>query len=139
MFKHILVPTDLTERSSRALEIAVKMAKHEGGRVILMHVIEVIEDTDCDEFSEFYSKLGRRAQKKMDKLIGTHGSEDVSIDKEITYGKRINAILDYALNHAVDLIVLASHKLEVENATQGWGTISYKVGILSHCPVMLVK
>jgi len=139
MFKHILVPTDLTEKSLQALEIAIKMAHHDGGKVTLMHVIEVIEDTDCDEFNDFYKKLERRAQKKMEKMITNQGIEAVSIEKEITYGKRISSIIAYAVDHSIDLIVLASHKLDMENAAQGWGTISYKVGILSHCPVMLVK
>ena len=34
---------------------------------------------------------------------------------------------------------MSSHKLDPENAAEGWGTISFKVGVLSHCPVMLVK
>lgn len=139
MFKHILVPTDLTERSMKALEIAVKMALHDGGRVTLMHVIETIEDTECDDFNDFYQKLGRRAHKKMDKMITNHLMENVSIEKQITYGKRVSAIVNYALDNAIDLIILASHKIDMGDATQGWGTISYKVGILSHCPVMLVK
>ena len=139
MFKRILVPTDLTERSLKALEIAVKMAQHDVATVTLMHVIEVIEDTDCDEFNDFYKKLERRARRKMDKMVSDHGIEEVSIDKEITYGKRTSSIVTFAVDHAVDLIVLASHRLDMENAAQGWGTISYKVGILSHCPVLLIK
>lgn len=139
MFKHILVPTDLTERSIKALEIAVRMAKQEEGRVILMHVIEVIEDTECGEFDDFYKKLGRRAQRKMEKMIGGCSGEPVQIEKQIVYGKRIGSIISYVVENGIDLIVLASHKLEMEDTTQGWGTISFKVGILAPCPVMLVK
>lgn len=139
MFKHILVPTDLTERSIKALEIALKMAQHDDSSVTLIHVIEVIQDTSGDEFSDFYKKLERRAQKKMDRMITAQSLEKITIAKEITYGKRISSIINFAMDNTVDLIILASHKIDREDMTQGWGTISYKVGLLSHCPVMLVK
>jgi len=39
----------------------------------------------------------------------------------------------------VDLIVLTSHKIDLAHPAEGWGTTSYKVGILCQCPVLLVK
>lgn len=139
MFKHILVPTDLTDRTEKALEIAVNLSVRQGGKVTLMHVVETIHDTEGDEFDAFYKKLGRKAQKKMGKFIDLHRSSDPSIAQEIVYGRRIPSIIGYAMDHEVDLIVLASHKVNMEDASKGWGTISYKVSVLSHCPVMLVK
>jgi hypothetical protein len=39
-----------------------------------------------------------------------------------------------------DLLVMSSHKLPLRRpTTESWGTISYKVGILSRCPILLVK
>jgi nucleotide-binding universal stress UspA family protein len=139
MFKHILVPTDLGERSLKALQIAVKMARQDLSMVTLLHVIEVIEDTEHEEFEEFYKKLARRADKKMEKMINQCKPEDFSVEKQIIYGRRVKDILKFAEDREIDLIVLSSHKIDIDNAVQGWGTISYKVGILSHCPVMLVK
>ena len=37
------------------------------------------------------------------------------------------------------LIILGSQKIDPARPGQGWGTTSYKVGILCRCPVMLVK
>ena len=40
MFEHILVPTDFSEKSKKALEIAVKMTRYEDiHKVTLLHVI----------------------------------------------------------------------------------------------------
>ena len=39
----------------------------------------------------------------------------------------------------VDLIILGSQKIDPARPGQGWGTTSYKVGILCRCPVLLVK
>ena len=66
-------------------------------------------------------------------------SEGLSLEIQVLFGRRVYEILTFAANHDVDLIILSSHKLDPENATEGWGTISFKVGVLSHCPVMLVK
>jgi universal stress protein A len=55
-------------------------------------------------------------------------------------GNRVAEILRFAQENKIDLIVMSSHKLPVRRPTvESWGTISYKVGILSRCPVLLVK
>lgn len=139
MFKYILVPTDLTDKSLSALDIAVKIAGHDLSRVMLLHVIETIEDTEYEEFEDFYAKLKRRALRRMGQIVQRYETRDLTIGTEISYGKRVKAIVQFAQDKGVDLIVLSSHQIDMGSPTSGWGTISYKVSILSHCPVMLVK
>jgi nucleotide-binding universal stress UspA family protein len=139
MFKNILVPSDLTERNHKAMDIAVNLALANHAVVTLLHVVETVEEADSEDFKKFYSQLGSRAGRKMDELIAKRTGEGLTIDKQILYGKRVYEILNFAVAHGVDLIIMSSHKLDPENAAQGWGTISFKVGVLSHCPVMLVK
>jgi universal stress protein A len=45
----------------------------------------------------------------------------------------------FAIANEADLIVLASHRVNPSAVDRDWGTISYKVGILAQCPVLLVK
>ncbi len=139
MFKHILVPSDLTQRNRKAMDIAVNMALENKATVTLLHVIETVEGADSDDFKKFYKQLGARAGKTIDKLISEYAREGLSIEKQIIYGRRVYEILNFADAHKVDLIIMSSHKLDPGNAAEGWGTISFKVGVLSHCPVMLVK
>ncbi|MGO9532430.1 MAG: universal stress protein [Syntrophobacteraceae bacterium] len=139
MFKHILVPSDLTDRNRKTMDIAVKMALVNGAVITLLHVVETMEEADSDDFKKFYKQLATRAGRAIDKLIAQYGPQSVSIEKQILYGKRVFEIINFAAEHEVDLIIMTSHKLDPENAAEGWGTISFKVGVLSHCPVMLVK
>jgi nucleotide-binding universal stress UspA family protein len=139
MFKHILVPTDLTDRSLHALEVAARIASLSNCRVTLLHVIETIEDEEGDLFDDFYRKLERRAAKKMERMVELFESNMFSLIPDIVFGKRVKEIVQYAHSREIDLIILSSHTISMEDTSQGWGTISYKVGILSHCPVMLVK
>ena len=139
MFKNILIPSDLTERNLKAMDIAVKLAQEDSAAVTLLHVIETVEQVDSEDFDKFYRQLGARAGRKIDKLIAKYGREGITMEKQILYGRRVYEILNFAVAHGVDLIIMSSHKLDPENAAEGWGTISFKVGVLSHCPVMLVK
>ncbi|MDZ7758895.1 MAG: universal stress protein [Desulfovermiculus sp.] len=144
MFGHILVPTDCTEATKNALDIAVKMQSLEKNRelnqrITLLHVIETIADDDTEEFQRFYSTLTKRAEKKMAKLGTPYESHQANIEAKVLLGSRVGEILRFALDQSVDLILLKSHKIDQENPTEGWGTISHKVGILAPCPVMLVK
>src|SRR5208337_1352457 len=139
MFKNILVPSDLTERNHKAMDIAVEMALENRAVVTLLHVIETVEEADSEDFQKFYRQLGVRAGRKIDKLIAEYGREGLLMEKHILYGRRVYEILNFAVAHGVDLIIMSSHKLDPENVSEGWGTISFKIGVLSHCPVMLVK
>lgn len=140
MFKNILVPTDLSEKSAKALEIAVGMAEKNGGKVTLLHVVEVIDDDENEEeFRAFYEKLASRARVKMEDLAKKFILTNFYLDSEIILGKRVREIVKFASEHGIDLIVLNSHKLEGANSSEDWATISYRVGILSPCPVLMVK
>jgi len=139
MFEHILVPVDFTPKNKRALDIALKIALCSKSRVSLLHVVEIIADTTFEEYKDFYAGLEKRAQKKMSGLITFCENQGVLVADRITFGNRVQEILNYAAETEADLIVMSSHKLQIGEQPHDWGTISYKVGILSQCPVLLVK
>ena len=55
MFKHILVPLDLG-RNERSLRTARTLARQNGARVTLLHVIQRIEDIPAAELRRFYCR-----------------------------------------------------------------------------------
>lgn len=140
MFKYILVPADFSEQSQHALEIAVQMALlPEAGHVVVLHIIEEMQHTEFEEFADFYKKLEQQAMDNMTSLITPYQGGKVNVHSVIVYGNRVQEILRFVTEHEIDLIVMNSHKVNMEEPGRGWGTISYKVGILAPCPVMLVK
>jgi universal stress protein A len=134
-----MVPVDLTDKNIRALDIAIQIALQNRARIILLHIIETIPDLTFDELQEFYRKLEKKAISKMNALAEKLVEKGVIVDQRVQYGNRAEEIVKYAAEHQVDLIVLTSHTVDLENPSQGWGTISYKVGILAQCPILLVK
>ena len=139
MFKNILVPTDLTERSQKAFNIAVSIASNYKSIITLLHVIEMIEGVEDEEFNDFYDKLRKRAQRTIEKMADKYTGKELLINGEVILGKRVPEIIHFANDREIDLIILSSHKIEDFSSGEGWATISYKVGILASCPVMMVK
>jgi nucleotide-binding universal stress UspA family protein len=139
VFKNILVPTDFSDEDSHALDIAVKLCSAKGAKIFLLHVIEVIANTTFEEFKDFYTKLERKAFKDLNEMSEAFQERQIDIVPDVIYGNRAQEILRFAHENQIDLIVMKSHRIDVEDRAQGWGTISYRVGILAQCPVMLVK
>jgi nucleotide-binding universal stress UspA family protein len=139
MFRRIMVPVDLTNRNIPALQITTKLALQNRASITLLHVIETLEGSSFEEFNKFYKTLEKHARDKLEGLAEECVSQGVVVHQEVLYGKRAEQIVQFAMDHQIDLIVLTSHKIDLKNPSQGWGSISYKVGILSQCPVLLVK
>jgi nucleotide-binding universal stress UspA family protein len=139
LFKHILVPLDFTEKNVVALRVALDLAKQSEAGVTLMHVIETIEYAEDEEIAAFYESLKERARAKLDSCAEQFRLADVPVTQQIVMGKTAGGIVDYAAQEGVDLVVLSSHKINLEDAPRGWATLSHQVSILCQCPVMLVK
>lgn len=136
-FRHLLVPADLTERTEKALRLASTLAVPDTSRITLVHVIETIEGMRFDELRPFYRRLEKKAQTGMTRLARRVAG--AKVESAVVYGRRAEEIVNFAAAHDVDLIVLASHRVNPSRVNRDWGTISYKVGILAQCPVLLVK
>lgn len=140
MFKHILIPVDFSAQTVNTVTFAKALAALNGAQITLLHVIELIADTRREgELSDFYARLEEQARTKFETLLAEICANKVAISTEIIYGERVNEILDYAAQHDVDLIVMASRKVDPANPAGGLGTISQRIGILAQCPVLLVK
>lgn len=139
MFEKILLPVDLTDRHQQALEIAARLAKESGGEVTLLHVIEIIPGLGPGEERDFFQRLEQMALDHLIRLGRYLEERQIPRREEIIYGNRAPEIVRYATEMGADLIVLSSHRIDPMDPSAGWGTVSYKVGILSQCPVLLVK
>jgi len=139
VFEKILVPVDLSDTHQQALEIAARLAGESRGQVTLLHVVEVIPGLWVEEERDFYDRLEAAARDQLSRLGRQLEEMHIPRREEIIFGNRAEEIVRYAMEAGVDLIVLSSHRIDLKNPGAGWGTLSYKIGILSQCPVLLVK
>ena len=139
MFHHILVPTDLSGHTDRAAEMARDMGRAAGARITLFHAIETLSGASYDEFESFYRELEERASQHLTVMTSRFEGSGLDVARAVVYGRPAEEIVRFAVDNHVDLIVLASHPIDLSRAGHGWGTLSYKIGVLAPCPVLLVK
>ena len=138
-FRHILVPTDLTERTDKALQLARRLSSRDRTRITMVHIIETIEGLPFEDLRSFYRRMERKARTAMKLLAKPAPKGAVNATHAVACGRRAEEIVRFAAANDVDLIVLASHRVNPSRVNRDWGTISYQVGILAQCPVLLVK
>lgn len=139
MFTHILIPTDLSDRADRVIEVVRDLATTPDARITVLHVIETIPGTSFEEFQSFYRELEKRAAERLAAAAARLERGGHPVGQAVVYGKRADEIVRFAVDQQVDLIVLTSHAVDLSRSAYGWGTLSYRVGILAPCAVLLVK
>lgn len=138
LFEKILVPVDLTEKNRAAVRTARDLALESGGRVTLLHVIETL-DLPFAEVEDFYREIENEAADAMAGLAEILEEAGVEPVLHVAYGERAGEIVTFAEEHGYDLVVLTSHRTDLENPAEDWATLSHKVAILAQTPVLLVK
>lgn len=140
MFKHVLVPVDLSSKNERALAMALEIAGESRARVTLLHVVQRIDHVPQNELRAFYGRLEERAHTRLAQIARRFQSQELRTVLAVVLGVPAREIVRYAEAKKVDLIVINSHELvDLARPGEGLGTTSYKVAILCRCPVMLVK
>jgi nucleotide-binding universal stress UspA family protein len=138
VFRHILVPIDLSRRNTSALSTASDLARDRLTRITLLHVIARIEHVPAEELRSFYQQLEGRARRELARAAGQLTRKGINVRGTVVIGGPADEIVRYAAANKVDLILMRSHPVG-RGRGEGWGTTSYKVAVLCTCPVMLVK
>lgn len=137
MFERILVPADLTPRNASAVDVAGGLSAPEA-EVRLLHVIETIPGVEAGD--GFYERIEERASSHLADLGKRLSGRGVSWTAELAYGARGETILAEADALKADLIVIRSHAAgRGDERAAGYGTLSFQIGILAPCHVLLVK
>lgn len=139
MFEHILIPLDFTAKNDAALETAERIAAPDASRITLLHVIEELSGPADAETRAFYRKLERRAEENLTRQVAAIRRAGLVCEGVVERGKRAPAIVEYAVENGVDLILLSSRPLAPERAPHPWPTISQQVALISPVAVLLVR
>lgn len=106
MYDEVLVPTDGRENTERAIEEAISLAAIHDATVHALYVINSAAIAPGIDFSDLEG-IGQQAVDYVADLAAEEGVVDV--EKTVTHGLRHRAILQYADEHDVDLIVMGRH------------------------------
>jgi len=144
--RKILVPTDFSEDSVRAFQMALSIAAKYQARIFLLHVIsntvqQSLSDYCLDQgivarvLSESIVFSNEKLQEAIDK---NQQSGDIKVIPDVRKGQPYEEILKEASERKVDLIVIASHG---KTGLQKYfiGSVTERVMKEAKCPVLLVR
>lgn len=144
MFKRILVPTDGSEITSKAIDTAIAMAKIHGAKLYTISVKEPFPYSAVSEMQptppqEFFDAQERIASSRVKAVIAAAEAANVSAEGHTVEALHPwEAIIEHAQQNKVDLLVMASHGRRGVQALL-LGSETQKV--LTHCttPVLIVR
>lgn len=148
MFKHLLLPTDGSKLSDRAVQRGIEFAKEIDARVTAIHVVPefrmVVEEGFVSPMSaELKKRFERESQEhakkmlaKVEKLADQAGvkCESVSVVSDFPYQQ----IIETAKRKKCDLIMMASHGRRGLSSLL-LGSETAKVLTHSKIPVLVVR
>jgi len=112
-YRHVLVPLDLRENSERVLRAAVAVAKRNGARLSVLHVVEyapidpggdILLPTPLD----LTDKLAERARVDLAALCERCGANGAA--RKVVVGSIKGEILQAANSDKADLVVIGNHE-----------------------------
>jgi nucleotide-binding universal stress UspA family protein len=145
--KRILVPTDFSESSERALRYAVRLGRPYKAEVVVLHVFHLKEylgllsqreDIDSATANQVLeaSKIG--AIEKLEELIRHVDGKEVVMLPILLIGVPFEEIVRYAAEHGADLIVMPTHG-RTGLAHFLLGSTTERVISHSICPVLVIR
>ena len=121
MFKEILLPVDLNDESSwrKALPVAVDLSKTYGCKLHVMTVVPTFGMTLVGQYfpKDFEKNALKEADAKLKALTKAHVPGQISCQNIVAHGTVYEEIVKtrQELGDKVDLIVMASHRPELED------------------------
>jgi nucleotide-binding universal stress UspA family protein len=139
VFSRILVPADLAEGAARSLKLALALARNGRASVTLVHVVQQVPGLPPGEMRAFYDRLVEKSRRRLASAAKPFAARGITVRSQVLIGEPAREIARAAAAARADVIVIGSHKVNPNRRGMGWGTTSYKVGILCRCPILLVK
>jgi|WetSurSiteA1Bulk_404760.scaffolds.fasta_scaffold142925_1 universal stress protein A len=144
--RKILVPTDFSEDSDLALQMALSIAVTYQARIFLLHVISSTVQQNLADYCLDQSILNRVlnesivfSNEKLQEVIERNQqSGNIKVIPDIRKGQPYEEILKEAAERTIDLIVIAPHG---KTGLQKYfiGSVTEKVMNEAKCPVLLIR
>ena len=148
MFKHILLPTDGSKLSDRAVQRGIELAEALDARVTAVHVVpefrmmadeSFVLPTSVDLKSRYEKEAKARALKMLDKIAARAQAAGVAYEGVVVVGETpYEHIIETARKRKCDLIMMASHGRRGLSALL-LGSETSKVLTHSKVPVLVVR
>lgn len=138
--QHLLVPVDFSTYAETALTYAMTLASKLGARLTLMHVIHLapLGVAEGGAVLPYLEAVEAQAQAGMADYRERVQAAGLKVDVVIVHGVPFQSIIDTAIEHKVDLIVMGTHgRTGLRHVLLG--SVAEKVVRLAPCPVLIAR
>lgn len=135
---NILVPTDFSLSSLKAVELGHSMAEQHNAILHLLHVVDPVQKHTNPGFSTTEEALFAFAETEFAKTINQIPSSKVEIKQALVKGKPYQQILNYSKENHIDLIIMATRGKSNHNYAL-MGSVAERVVRFSGIPVITLK
>jgi nucleotide-binding universal stress UspA family protein len=139
MYRKVLLPLDLADDHQRAIATACEFARQANAEILLLHVVQTIPGLPMDTERDFYGQLEAASQEFLTKISKMITDQGIATGVRILKGNRGEQVLHCAAENQVDLIIMRSPQINSESARSGLGSLSWKIGLLAPCDVLLIR
>jgi nucleotide-binding universal stress UspA family protein len=143
--KNILVATDFGEAADNALVYGRELAQRFDATLHVLHVAEnvYISAFGAETYASFAPDLQRELEEAAHKrlaeaIIDSDGSGPRTLPVVMTSSSPAFAIIDYAREHGIDLIIMGTHGRGALGHVL-MGNVAERVVRLAPCPVLTIR
>jgi nucleotide-binding universal stress UspA family protein len=145
--KTILLPTDGSECSAKAMAYALSFAKQYGGRVVALHVVDqrweehtriVFAEVGQDMTQKIRNGYEEEARRILREVTDAAGKVGVSVETRVVSGIPSEYIVRVAQELPADLIIMGTHG-RAGMSHLLLGSVAERVVRKAPCPVLTVR
>jgi nucleotide-binding universal stress UspA family protein len=142
--KRILAPTDFSAHSEQAVRYACRLAERLGAELHLINVLSEIIPAGPDPLlmpimpPQFYQENEERARETLARLLDPSWGEPSAVTTAVQWGSPVEAIVDYAREQHIDMIVIATHgRTGLSHVLLG--SVAERIVREAPCPVLTIR
>jgi nucleotide-binding universal stress UspA family protein len=140
----ILAPTDFSHHSERAVRYACALAERLDATLHLIHVLSEIIPAGPDPLlmpvmpPQFYQENEERAKETLRSLHRPEWGKPRGLATSVRWGSPVDEIVEYSREHAIDLIVIATHgRTGLSHVLLG--SVAERIVREAPCPVLTIR
>jgi nucleotide-binding universal stress UspA family protein len=135
--KKILFPTDLSPASDVALPLATSLARDSGALLLIVHVGHPQTAAGCREmYYGLPDPTSHESEELLNAIVPT--DPEVEFEHHVISGEPVPALVRFAKEQDVDLIVMSTHGREAVSHML-MGSVAEAVVRRAPCPVLTLK
>lgn len=142
--KRLLAATDFSAHSEEAVRYACGLAERLGAELHLVHVLSEITPSVPDPLlmpvipPQFYQDTEKRARSTLQTLIQPGWGKPAGVSFAVRWGSPVDAIVDYAREQSIDLVVIATHgRTGLSHVLLG--SVAERIVREAPCPVLTIR